>query len=316
MKILTCADIDNYCNILVNKIGKFKKKYEFIYPIPMGGYPVANKLSNLLKLPIIENIVDMKSIIDNVLIVDDVIDSGETIGPYMRSGLDIAVLIIKNFKLSEENSYCTNHIFYGEYDENWIQFPWEQNNTVEKNIIRIFQYIGENPKRQGLVDTPKRIVKMYDEIFKGYKKELKPEITVFNNGSDGVIYDEMIYDEGEFYSVCEHHMIPFFGKYYFAYIPHLKGKILGLSKVARIVDYYSARLQIQERLVSDIVNCLWEALCKDTKFKPLGMALMMEGEHLCKSMRGVKKQGVMKTSKLLGEFQKIEVKNEFLQLIK
>lgn len=177
--------------------------------------------------------------------------------------------------------------------------------------------IGENPDREGLLDTPKRIAKMYKEIYRGYDKSQAPKVTSFTNGEDGLNYDNMITDEGSFYSQCEHHNVPFFGKYYFAYIPHPNGRILGLSKVARVVDYFSARLQIQERLVFQIVEYIWKELCKDTEYKPLGMALLMEGEHLCKTMRGAKKKGTMKCSYLKGAFKdEPETRKEFFDLVK
>lgn len=174
----------------------------------------------------------------------------------------------------------------------------------EEIIKRMLKAIGENPDREGLKDTPKRVVKMWKEIFRGYDKTQCPKVTTFNNGNDGIEYDSMISDEGTFYSQCEHHMVPFFGKYYFAYLPHREGKLLGLSKVARVVDYFSAKLQIQERLTHEIVNYLWNELYRDTEIsRPLGMALVMEGEHLCKTMRGVKKKGKMRTTKLIGAFK-------------
>ena len=111
----------------------------------------------------------------------------------------------------------------------------------------------------------------------------------------------MVIDEGTFYSMCEHHMMPFFGKYWFAYIPNPNGKILGISKIGRIVDYCAARLQIQERLGRNIVDMLSDALGKENP--PLGIAIVMEGEHLCKTMRGVKKKGIMRSSYFVGEFK-------------
>jgi len=184
-----------------------------------------------------------------------------------------------------------------------------------KNIVKILEFIGEDPNRDGLKDTPKRVEKMYKEIFRGYDPEQKPVISVFKNGSDGLIYDQMIIDTGDFYSYCEHHMVPFFGQYWFGYIPDAKGNIIGLSKVARIVDYHSARLQIQERLVHDIVEDLWNELSKDA-VRPIGMGLIMKGEHLCKTMRGVKKKGQMTTTKLKGAFlDNMAVKQEFLNSI-
>ena len=163
--------------------------------------------------------------------------------------------------------------------------------------------IGEDPLREGLMDTPDRVVRMWKEIYKGYDINNKPKITTFNNGSDGIEYDEMINDTGHYYSQCEHHMVPFFGQYFFAYIPDSKGKLLGLSKVARIVDYYSSKLQVQERLTTEIIECLWKELCKDTIYKPLGMALVMDGKHLCKCMRGVRNEGIMRTTVLKGVFK-------------
>lgn len=172
---------------------------------------------------------------------------------------------------------------------------------IEDSIREIFTQMGENPYRAGLIDTPARIVKMWREIFRGYDPGQRPKVTTFQNGEDGVVYDSMIVDSGSFYSVCEHHMLPFFGKYWFAYIPHPHGKIIGLSKIARVVDYCSARLQIQERLVHDIVREIDNSL--QDKNPPLGIALMMEGEHLCKTMRGAKKQGKMIASVLTGVFK-------------
>jgi GTP cyclohydrolase I len=124
----------------------------------------------------------------------------------------------------------------------------------------------------------------------------------------------MVIDEGDYYSVCEHHMMPFYGHYWFAYVPNPKGKILGISKVGRAVDYCAARLQVQERLTHDIVDMLTEAL--GTENPPLGVALVMKGHHLCKEMRGVKKKGLMTSSYLTGIFlTKSEVRNEFMNFV-
>ena len=186
---------------------------------------------------------------------------------------------------------------------------------IEENIKRIFQFIGENPDREGLKDTPTRIARMFKEIYRGYNSEEKPKITVFQNGVDGIIYDNMVIDEGEFYSVCEHHMMPFFGRYWFAYIPHPNGKILGISKIGRVIDYCAAKLQVQERLVYEAVKMLSESL-KD-EFEPLGLALVMEGTHLCKTMRGAKKNGKMTSSYLTGVFKEDSLaRSEFMNLIK
>lgn len=184
---------------------------------------------------------------------------------------------------------------------------------AEMHLRALAEYIGENPDRPGLLGTPDRIVRMWGEIFRGYDPAKHPKITTFDNGLDGIAYDNMILDSGNYYSMCEHHAMPFFGKYVFAYIPNPKGKILGLSKIGRVVDYHAARLQIQERLVADIVADLSAALGKE--YPPVGMALLMEGEHLCKTMRGARKPGKMSTCQVLGVFRdNINAKNEFLQV--
>lgn len=182
--------------------------------------------------------------------------------------------------------------------------------VIQGNIKEIIHIIGDNAEREGLLDTPKRVAKMYLEVFRGYDKEQKPKITIFDNGHDGIKVNEMIIDTGYFYSYCEHHIVPFFGRYYFAYIPNKK--IVGISKIARLVDYYSAKLQVQERLTKEIVDEIERLL------KPRGVALIMEARHLCKEMRGVKKyNSQMTTSEMRGAFSKNhKTREEFLSLIK
>lgn len=172
---------------------------------------------------------------------------------------------------------------------------------AEDALRLLLTYIGEDPSRPGLVGTPDRIVRMWKEIYRGYDPSQAPRITTFQNGADGLVYDNMVVDTGDFYSMCEHHTMPFFGTYWFAYIPNPKGKILGISKIGRVVDYCAARLQIQERLVSDVARMLADALGEE--YPPLGIALVMRGEHLCKSMRGAKKKGTMTSSFLTGAFK-------------
>ena len=189
---------------------------------------------------------------------------------------------------------------------------------IEKLISYLLSEIGDNPDREGLKDTPKRVAQMFEEIFKGYDVKNKPKITTFPNGADNLTYDQMIMDEGDFYSYCEHHMVPFFGKYWFGYIPHPKGQLIGLSKVARVVDYQAAKLQIQERLVRQVVGTLWNNLRADKEFpEPVGMGLVMRGKHLCKCMRGVKKEGYMTTIELRGAFKDdAKAREEFLRFVK
>lgn len=179
------------------------------------------------------------------------------------------------------------------------------------NAIRtLMTYIGEDPTRDGLVDTPDRILRMYEEIFRGYDADKKPNITTFSN-EEG--FSDIVFDSGEYYSMCEHHMLPFFGNYYFAYIPSPEGRILGISKVARVVGYCAARLQLQEKLAVDIVKMLSEAL----EGKALGFAIVLKGQHLCKTMRGVRNNGKMTVSHFTGLFAKSDNnrREEFYKMI-
>lgn len=185
---------------------------------------------------------------------------------------------------------------------------------AEQHIRELLEYIGENPDREGLKGTPERIVRMWKEIYRGYDFTQKPKITVFKNGNDGLVYDNMVIDSGSFNSKCEHHARTFWGKYWFAYIPNPNGKILGISKIGRVVDYCSAKLQIQERLVHDIVQMIKEALNDENP--PLGIALVMKAHHGCKEFRGVKKKGVMTSSFLDGAFRNdSQIRAEFMQLV-
>jgi len=181
------------------------------------------------------------------------------------------------------------------------------NNYFEDALKTIFKAIGDNPEREGLIDTPARILKMYSEIFKGYTQKPEDVITVFD--ADG--YNQIICLKNiELYSMCEHHMLPFFGKAHVAYIPNKK--IVGISKLARIVDIFSKRLQIQERIGEQVTSTLMEYL------NPLGAGCVIEATHMCMRMRGVEKQNsIMVTSSLKGVFlTDILVKEEFFKIIK
>lgn len=181
-----------------------------------------------------------------------------------------------------------------------------------KTLVKmILTHIGEDPNRPGLKDTPERVVAMWTEVFRGYKEDKLPRVTKFRNGSDGVVYDEMLIDKGYFFSHCEHHMVPFFGEYSFGYIPDKW--IIGASKISRIVDHFSSRLQIAERLVCEIADYIQDAI------NPKGLILLMSARHLCKEMRGVKKyNSPFETIAVRGIFltNKRNCKDEFLSRVK
>lgn len=178
---------------------------------------------------------------------------------------------------------------------------------MEKEVKNIIEYIGEDPEREGLLETPKRVQKAYDEIYAGYKQDPKDLMKVFKDGS---CQEMVILKNCEFYSTCEHHMFPFFGHISIGYIPN--GKVIGISKLARLVDCFSKRMQIQERMTSQIADTIMEEL------NALGVIVVCEGVHFCMRSRGVKKQDAsMVTSAVRGIFKENSTaRQEFLSLIK
>jgi GTP cyclohydrolase I len=177
-----------------------------------------------------------------------------------------------------------------------------------QDIIRqLLGAIGEDPAREGLLDTPKRVEKALKFLTGGYSEDVD---AMLNNALFSVDYNEMvIVRDIDFYSLCEHHLLPFFGKCHVAYIPD--GKVVGLSKIPRLVDIYARRLQVQERLTNQIASTLRE------KIRPLGVAVVMEATHLCMAMRGVEKQNsIAVTSAMLDAFREdARTRSEFLNLI-
>lgn len=180
-----------------------------------------------------------------------------------------------------------------------------QNETMIHTAVRdILLEIGEDPNRQGLLKTPDRVARMYQEITAGYRTD---PIQLINGAIFDIDYDEpVIVKDIDFYSLCEHHLLPFFGRAHVAYIP--EGKVIGLSKIPRIVEMFARRLQVQERMTSQIANFINDVL------KPNGVAVVVEGAHMCAMMRGVKKsQASMTTSTMLGAFHENQsLRSEFL----
>lgn len=179
--------------------------------------------------------------------------------------------------------------------------------VVEEAVRMILNAVGENPDREGLLKTPERVARMYEELLSGYRID---PIALVNGAIFDVTYDEMVLVRDiEFYSLCEHHLLPFIGRVHVAYLP--RGRIIGLSKIPRIVDMFAHRLQVQERMTRQIADFI------DTLLNPIGVAVVVEGLHLCATMRGVKKHGArMTTSSMLGYFRKnVATRQEFLDNI-
>ncbi len=175
-----------------------------------------------------------------------------------------------------------------------------------KNIQEIITAIGDDPTREGVIDTPSRVVKSWNDLFAGYKQS---PAEILARDFDGSGYDEMVVlRDIELYSTCEHHMLPFYGRAHVAYIPG--DRVVGLSKLARLVDCFARRMQIQEKLTREIAQAIEDHL------KPKGVGVVIEAKHMCMIARGVGKQNsVMTTSALLGQFKDGTVRSEFLTLI-
>ena len=274
---------------------KINRKFENIYPIPRGGYLIGIELSRILNIPIIYNKEDITK---DTLIVDDLVDSGKTISEFKDNYK--AVLYVKNKKRKSVNYYVK------EFD-GWIKFADEKDNEIETHIERILQYVGEDVTREGLLETPKRVRRAYEEIFSGYKQDPKELMKTFQ---EGTCKEMVILKHCEFYSTCEHHMFPFFGHISIGYLPNKK--VIGISKLARLVDCFSKRLQIQERMTTQIADTI------EKELGAKGVYVICEGVHFCMTSRGVKKQDTsMVTSAVRGIFEKDhKARAEFLSLIK
>lgn len=239
------------------------------YPIPRGGVPAAYAIQR--HYPALE-VVGSPALAD--CYIDDLIDSGATRDRYNDKPF---------FALY--NKYEMEH-------PGWMIFPWE--GSVEGSATdigtRLLQFIGEDPTREGLLETPARYLKAWKEWTSGYSVDLTSVFKDFGDGGEN--YDEMILiDPIPFYSHCEHHLTPIFGNVHIAYIPN--GRIAGLSKFCRLVDAFAQRLQVQERLTTQISDFIEQAL------KPLGVGVVIKARHLCMESRGAKKPGVSTTTSAL-----------------
>lgn len=183
----------------------------------------------------------------------------------------------------------------------------ESKESIEKKLADILEYIGDDPNREGLLETPSRIRKSWDKLFGGYKQKPEDVLKIFKEGA----CDEMVILKNvEFYSVCEHHFLPFFGQLHVGYLPN--EKVIGISKLARLAEIYARRLQIQERMVAQIADDIVKYL------DPKGVMVVAEGVHFCMTSRGVEKQNsIMVTSALRGAFREdAKIRDEFLNLVK
>lgn len=290
---LTWADIIDQCKSLADR-WRPKGFIAGVYGIPTGGCFVALEVARQLDLSVLD--APQKGSLN----VDDLVDSGNTFKRSLGPGCFFDALYRKPHSPEGIAPHAT-------LVSGWVQFPWEHENSPCDAIVRVLEYVGEDPNREGLKGTPERVLKTFKEMTVGYDidpaKLLK---TVFDEQCD-----EMIVVSGiPFDSLCEHHLLPFSGTVTVGYIP-LNGKIIGLSKIPRLVECFARRLQIQERMTSQIATELNNAL------SPVGIGVVVEAHHLCMSLRGIKKNGIMKTSCLLGLMKDdARARQEFLDFTK
>lgn len=177
----------------------------------------------------------------------------------------------------------------------------------EKIVKHMLIAIGEDPEREGLINTPSRVVRSWEKLFGGYKED--PEKILATSFTEGACNEMVVLKDVEFYSMCEHHILPFFGKIHIGYIPN--GKVVGISKLARVVEVFARRVQIQERMTQQISDCIMKIL------QPKGVIVICEAGHHCMKSRGIEKQNsVMITSAIKGVFENVEMENKFINLIK
>ena len=260
-----------------------------VYGVPRGGCIPASMLATRWGRPVLDEPHA------DCLVVDDIIDSGRTMARF-DSSRTIALV-----------SRTGDH--RGVYQlEGWIEFPWEKNETgPEDAVVRLIEFIGRDIKDENLRDTPKRVVRALLEMTAGEHIDPASVLKVDFPGSG---YDEIVSLSGiEFYSLCEHHLLPFHGRASVAYLP--SDRIVGLSKLARVVEIFAKRLQVQERMTQQIADAI------DKTVKPLGTAVLIQAQHLCMGARGVQKPGAqMTTSVMRGVFRtKPEARAEVLRLL-
>jgi len=230
------------------------------------------------------------------IILDDIVDSGATRAKYLKMYPEIPFVALVDKNIPHDAKI------------GWVIFPWEQDEiaSIEDSVIRQLEFIGEDVSREGLLDTPKRVIKSWAKLYGGYSQNPKDVITVFDSaGCDEIVLLKNI----EFFSTCEHHMLPFHGKAHIAYLPNKK--VIGISKLARLLEVFSRRLQIQERIGVQVTEVLMNDL------GAVGAACILEAQHFCMTSRGVEKQNsIMTTSSIKGIFREnLAARNELLNLI-
>lgn len=292
-QIITFPELERLVRRMATEIVKQQERQGIgdssfaVYAVPCGGVPVALALlKHFPKMSIVPTALEAD------YIVDDLIDSGRTMEQFGKKPF---------FALIDKRNWP--------HGDDWVVWPWEETaeKGIEDHITRLLQYIGDDPTRGGLEETPSRVAKAWKFWGSGYDQNPADVLKTFEDGAEGC--DEMVFVRNiPFYTHCEHHLAPFFGTATIAYLPDKR--IVGLSKLSRVLDIYARRLQVQERLTQQVADALMEHL------QPLGAGVVITARHLCMESRGVCKQGHdTRTSALRGIFKtERDVRAEFLAL--
>lgn len=290
---LTWGMVADAAQLLAERIGcRAGKGWPVVYGVPRGGSVVAALLVGHGAL-----LVDEPG--DGCVVVDDLVDSGATRRRFEAYKFD-ALFRKANAPLADAPRAL-------QLGDEWVQFPWEiGEGNAEDAVVRLLQMIGENPLREGLRATPSRVVRALVEMTRGYSTDIPALTRVF--AEDRV--DEMVVLRSVgFVSLCEHHLLPFEGRATIGYVPS-EGRIIGVSKLARIFEAYASRLQVQERLTFEVADAL-----QRSDLKPLGTGVVVVAEHACMRCRGVRKEGSqMVTSAMLGALREPAARAEFMAL--
>lgn len=262
LAVLAAADIRATYRLAVSENEPIK-----LYGVPRGGVASAYLVSKYVHSVIVDTPDEA------TVIIDDVIDSGATMRRLCdeHPGKPFLALVDKT------DPNCP-------YKDVWVEFPWEKNEDsgIQDHVRRMLQFAGDDPTREGLLETPARVAKAYEHWFSGYGVDIGALLKVFEDGADG--YDQMVVVRGiPIYSKCEHHVADIFGTATIAYIPD--GRIVGLSKLSRVADAFARRLQVQERLTSQIADAIQEHL------QPKGVGVLIKARHMCMESRGICQQG-------------------------
>lgn len=252
---------------------------ERVYGIPQGGLPVAIEVAKCLHVPVVpwagQSPEDIAHAPERTLVVDDLVDSGRTMVAYFEAGCDCDALLRKPHS---PNFLCSK----AELVDEWVVFPWERRkgHGAEDAVVRLLQYIGEDPSREGLIDTPRRVCKALREMTEGMRIDPAEYCTTFEEQTE----DPVVVKGIRFSSLCEHHLLPFSGTAVVAYVP--RGRVLGLSKLPRVVEAFARRPQMQERLTRQIAEMIRSATATDTWRG--AAACVIKAHHSCMGCRGVR----------------------------